>query len=104
MCRTIQININKILVCDDGILIQLTFWTLYIVLFFYSKTFSGLDSISAPGKCLPTHPPSQLLPTYLPTSLSVCLWLYSPCGPWPLYHFLNMYTVVTTPWTGDRSS
>jgi hypothetical protein len=29
-------------------------------------------------------------------------WLYSPCGPWPLSQFLNLYTVSRTPWTGDR--
>jgi hypothetical protein len=25
--------------------------------------------------------------------LSVYLSIYSPCGPWPLFHFLNLYTV-----------
>jgi hypothetical protein len=25
------------------------------------------------------------------------LWLYSPCGPWPLFQFLNVYTVGRTP-------
>jgi hypothetical protein len=30
------------------------------------------------------------------------LWLYSPCGPWPLFQFLNLYTVGRTPWTGDQ--
>jgi hypothetical protein len=25
--------------------------------------------------------------------LSVCLWLYSPCGPWPHFQFLNPYTM-----------
>jgi hypothetical protein len=29
-------------------------------------------------------------------------WLYSPCGPWPLFQFLNIYTVGRTPWTGDK--
>jgi hypothetical protein len=28
------------------------------------------------------------------------LRLYSPCGPWPLFQFLNLYTVGRTPWTG----
>jgi hypothetical protein len=27
------------------------------------------------------------------------LWLYSPCGPWPLFQFLNLFTVGRTPWT-----
>jgi hypothetical protein len=25
-----------------------------------------------------------------------------PCGPWPLFQFLNLYTVGRTPWTGDQ--
>jgi hypothetical protein len=28
--------------------------------------------------------------------------LYSPCGSWPLFHFLNLYTVCRTPWMGDQ--
>jgi hypothetical protein len=32
----------------------------------------------------------------------VYLWLYSPCGPWPLFQFLNLHTVSRTPWTGDQ--
>jgi hypothetical protein len=35
--------------------------------------------------------------------MSVCLWLYSSCGPWTLFQFLNLYTVGRTPWTGDQS-
>jgi hypothetical protein len=35
-------------------------------------------------------------------SLYVSLWLYSPCGPSPLFQFLNLYTVGRTPWTGDQ--
>jgi hypothetical protein len=31
----------------------------------------------------------------------IYLWLYSPCGPWPLFLFLNLHTVGRTPWTGD---
>jgi hypothetical protein len=30
------------------------------------------------------------------------LWHYSPCGPWPLFQFLNLYTVGRAPWTGDQ--
>jgi hypothetical protein len=26
----------------------------------------------------------------------------SPCGPWLLFQFLNLYTVGRTPWTGDQ--
>jgi hypothetical protein len=32
----------------------------------------------------------------------ICLWLYSPYGPWPLFQFLNPYAVCRTPWTGDQ--
>jgi hypothetical protein len=32
----------------------------------------------------------------------IYLCLYSPCGPWPLFQFLNLYTVSRTPWTGDQ--
>jgi hypothetical protein len=38
----------------------------------------------------------------LSISLSVCLWLYSTCGSWPLFQFLNLYKVGRTPWTGDQ--
>jgi hypothetical protein len=34
--------------------------------------------------------------------LSIYLWLYGPCGPWPLFQLLNLYTVGRTPWTGDQ--
>jgi hypothetical protein len=30
------------------------------------------------------------------------LWLYSLCGPWPLFQFLNLYTVGRTPWMRDH--
>jgi hypothetical protein len=36
------------------------------------------------------------------TNPLLSLRLYSPCGPWPLFHFLNLYTVGRTPWTGDQ--
>jgi hypothetical protein len=29
-------------------------------------------------------------------------WLYSPCGLWPLFQFLNLHRVGRTPWTGDE--
>jgi hypothetical protein len=29
-------------------------------------------------------------------------WLYSPCGCWPLFQFLNLFTDNRTPWTGDQ--
>jgi hypothetical protein len=32
--------------------------------------------------------------------LSIYLWLCSLCGLWPLFQFLNLYTVGRAPWTG----
>jgi hypothetical protein len=32
----------------------------------------------------------------------IYLWLYSPSGPWLLFHFLNLYTVGRIPWMGDQ--
>jgi hypothetical protein len=34
--------------------------------------------------------------------LFIYLWLYTPCGPWPLFQFLNLYTFGGTPSTGDQ--
>jgi hypothetical protein len=34
--------------------------------------------------------------------LNTNLWLCSPCGPWPLFQFLNLYTVGRIPWTEDQ--
>jgi hypothetical protein len=36
-----------------------------------------------------------------PSYLSI-LWTYSPCGPWPLFQFLNLYTVGRTLLTWDE--
>jgi hypothetical protein len=29
-------------------------------------------------------------------------WLYSPCGPWPLFRFPDLFTGARTPWTSDQ--
>jgi hypothetical protein len=34
--------------------------------------------------------------------LSIYLWFYSPCRPWLLFQYLNLYTVHRTTWTGDQ--
>jgi hypothetical protein len=34
--------------------------------------------------------------------LSVYVRLNSPCGPWLLFRFPNLYTVNRVPWTGDQ--
>jgi hypothetical protein len=34
--------------------------------------------------------------------LSFCLWLCSPCWPWPLFQFPNLYTAGRTSSTGDQ--
>jgi hypothetical protein len=47
-----------------------------------------------------TYGSNSELPTLYYTSIHP--WLYSPCGPWPLFQFLNLYTVGRTPWTGDQ--
>jgi hypothetical protein len=33
---------------------------------------------------------------------STYLWLFSPCGPWPLFQFLNPYKLGRTPRTEDQ--
>jgi hypothetical protein len=48
-------------------------------------------------RCIYSHTKTN---TYI--NLSIYLCLYSPCGPWPLFHFLNLYTVSRTPRTGDQ--
>jgi hypothetical protein len=43
------------------------------------------------------------LPIYLSIYLPIHLWLYNPCGSWPIFQFLkSFYTVGKTPWTGDQ--
>jgi hypothetical protein len=32
---------------------------------------------------------------------SICLGLYSSCGPWQLFQFLNLCIFGRTSWTGD---
>jgi hypothetical protein len=41
-------------------------------------------------------------PIYLWLYGSMALWLYSPCGLWPIFQFLNPYTVCRTPWTREQ--
>jgi hypothetical protein len=36
------------------------------------------------------------------SQISVYPWLYSPCGPWPLFQFLDLHTVGRTPSAGDQ--
>jgi hypothetical protein len=42
------------------------------------------------------------LSVYLSVCVSICVWLYSLCEPWPLFQFLNLCTVGRTPWMGDQ--
>jgi hypothetical protein len=42
------------------------------------------------------------LPLSFNFSISVSLWLYSPCGPRLLFPFFNLYTVGSANWTGDQ--
>jgi hypothetical protein len=41
-----------------------------------------------------------LLTPYHLTYSCICIWLCSPCVPWPLFQFLNPYIVGRPPWTG----
>jgi hypothetical protein len=50
---------------------------------------------------VPTHLPTYL-PTYLSIHPSIRLSVPRPCGTWPLFQFLNLYTVGRTPWTVDQ--
>jgi hypothetical protein len=34
---------------------------------------------------------------------NIHLSLFSPCGPWPIFQFLNPYTVGRTLFTGDQA-
>jgi hypothetical protein len=38
----------------------------------------------------------------MPMFTTIYLWLYSPCGPWPLFQFLSLRVSVASPWTGDQ--
>jgi hypothetical protein len=35
-------------------------------------------------------------------NITSLLWLYSPCGAWPLFQFPNLYTVARTPRRSDQ--
>jgi hypothetical protein len=39
---------------------------------------------------------------FVKTNAFVHLWLYSPCGPSPLFQFFNLCTVGRAPWTRDQ--
>jgi hypothetical protein len=61
-----------------------------------------LQSFQSNTKTVCWTKPRQL-PTIRNLSSSLFyLWLYSPCGPWPLGQLFNLYTVVRTPCTGDQ--
>jgi hypothetical protein len=34
--------------------------------------------------------------------ISISPWFYNPCGPWPLFQFLNLYAVCRISSTGDQ--
>jgi hypothetical protein len=69
----------------------------------------GLDSKVGPGVSYfyehshnshPKDPVRNRLGSKVDHSIHLCL--YSPCGPWPLFQFPNLYTVGTTLWTEDQ--
>jgi hypothetical protein len=47
-------------------------------------------------KCKLKHVMHIVLYIYL-----IYLSIYSPCGCWPLFQLINLYTFGRTPWTGD---
>jgi hypothetical protein len=61
-----------------------------IYLSIYLSVYLSIHPSVRPSVC-PSACPFIDLPTYL--------WLYSLCGPWPLFSFL-IYTVGRNPWTG----
>jgi hypothetical protein len=58
----------------------------------------SLLSLSS-GRKMETASYFEALVSFYP---SIYLRLYSPCEPWPLFQFLNLYTVGRTPWEGDQ--
>jgi hypothetical protein len=107
LCNTQStLSINKIYLDSDLQLI------LYINFYGHGRTLFNLHMLrtaycdclacwSCKGECRLDLP--HLIFIYLSIYLSIYLWLYSPfVGPWPLFHFLNPYTVSRTPWAGDR--
>jgi hypothetical protein len=49
-----------------------------------------------------SHFSKLLISTLINDNVSIYLWLYNLCEPWPLSQFLNLYTVGRTPGTGDQ--
>jgi hypothetical protein len=45
-----------------------------------------------------TYHPNSALASNCIFQWTIYLWLYSPCGPWPLFQFLNLYTVGLLGW------
>jgi hypothetical protein len=71
-----------------------------------SSESPGADKIGLLVAAVPsgpnwTPPPNIPIKKNLSISLSVALQIFF--GTWPLFQFLNLYTVGRTPWTGDRS-
>jgi hypothetical protein len=77
----------------------------------YLRYRASTEFVCSELKCF-TFNLSVCLSIYLSVCLSLCLststhpsvrpWLHSPCAPWPLFQFHNLYTVCMTPWTGDQ--
>jgi hypothetical protein len=65
---------------------------------------SLLNFLPSPIRCSMALALPTCLPTHLPTYLTIYLWLHSPCGPWPLFQFLNLYIVGRTHGRGMNPS
>jgi hypothetical protein len=44
----------------------------------------------------------EFLPTLIKFVRHFVEWLYSPCGPSPLFQFPDLFTIGRTPWTSDQ--
>jgi hypothetical protein len=56
--------------------------------------------------CMPLHiywyTVGTLVIYYVLNYFFIYLWIYSLCGHWLLFQFLDLYTVGRTPWMGDQ--
>jgi hypothetical protein len=79
---------------------------LSVYLSFCLSVYLSINQFVYPSIHLSIHPPTYppIHPSiHLSICLSIYLWLYDPfVGPWPLFQFLNLYTIGRIPSTGDQ--
>jgi hypothetical protein len=87
---------------------SLPFLSTFLILSLYSvyiQPFETCNSSIHSSTHTPIHPSiflSVCLSVRPSVHPSIYLRLYSPCGPWPLFQFVNLYTVGRTPWMGNQ--